>query len=124
MQGTLSENLSRCARQLNQFAGQPGVYRRGSLAVDLKAIPSTPDFGSENPDGTVETWRGVMLVVPWDEWLHTGLGTPQKGDRYETTVPATGERIVYAVLAPKGMQEWDRPGQGESIRIHAKQYQQ
>jgi hypothetical protein len=93
---------------LEKSQGFVGTYARGDQTWRLTAIPTDPDWTSEDDKAAIEEWTGVVFLVSVREWERTGLAEPKHGDRY-TVVLADGQPRTYALLREKGKRPYDMP---------------
>lgn len=120
MNRSLAENIRRkLMPALESSQGVQGSYCRGQTVVPLIAIPTNPDWESEEDHGTaIEEDVELIFLVSIRQWNQTGLGQPQQSDRF-TVVLADGLPRTYALLPREGtqMMSLDATGNNYSLRM-------
>lgn len=120
MNGTLASNVKRqLYPALEQSQGFTGDYSRQGRHASLTAIPTTPEWMASEDTGLIEEWIGLVWIVSVDEWSRTGFDVPTRNDRFTVTM-ADGVLHRFAVLAPKGLREYDMPAGGHGYNIRMK----
>lgn len=99
-------NLAQAIRRqlapaLKRSQGFWGTYTRGTQTASLVAIPTLPDWISEDDRAVIEEYAALTFIVFCDDWAATGLGLPQQSDRLSITL-ADGVPRIYALLGEKG----------------------
>lgn len=120
LNGTLAQNIRRkLMPALEQSQGFRGTYSRAGSNRPLTAIPTAPDWVSEDDHTVIEEWAGVVFIVSAAEWATTGFGLPQQADRFTVTM-ADGVQRVYALLPSKGMRPYDMPAGANHYSLRMK----
>ncbi len=105
---------------LEQSQGFRGTYSRAGSNRPLTAIPTAPDWESEDDRGTViEEFTELIFLVSVQEWDATGFGLPQQSDRFAVTL-ADGKPRVYALLARKGTRPYSLDATGATYLLRMK----
>ena len=100
--------------------GREGSYARGGEVYPLKAVPTSPDWESEDDRNTViEEFTELLFIVAASDFGFFGLGTPQQSDRF-TVILADGVARTYALLAKKGLRPWSLDATGSNYFLRMK----
>jgi hypothetical protein len=121
MNRSLPENIRRkLMPDLEASQGFEGQYTRGDVTRPMTAIPTIPEWTSEDDSkAAIEQWTEIAFVVFVSTWAATGLGLPQQGDRFTVTL-ADGVSRTYALLPPKGRRPYDLAADGAHYTLRMK----
>ena len=126
MNRCLAENIAaKLLPALERSQGVKGSYARSGQVIPLTAIPTSPDWESEDDRGTViEQYTEIIFLVSVRAWQATGLGQPQDGDRFTCTL-ADGVARTYMLAAkksrrPYGSRPWELDATASHYSLHMK----
>jgi len=105
--------IAAAVRSTQTVAGQPAVYRRGAVAVDLVAVRGRSTYDADTAAGKSARRANVdWIIAAADLVLAASRTKPARGDTL------TVDGVTFRVVNGRGDTPWEYHGNADYLRVH------